>query len=166
MARQDAPVWFGWLPSFVGQAAVPDRNGRCVGSGECTLAARQSPARQTGHSGQNQATRIALELDLDPMTVIAELRADDEKNEKQREFWRNFLTRAASAVGLLVVLHCGSLSSNAAANMLNANGKSNRAYAIGLVADIIANYAQQATACIGRLSRWLSTRFFRVATAG
>lgn len=59
-------------------------------------------------------TRLALALDLDPLTVIAEVSAENEKSEQKREFWRNFLTRAASAVGLLVALHCGFPSSSEA----------------------------------------------------
>lgn len=35
-------------------------------------------------------TRIAIELGIDPMTLIAELHAATEKNEKKRTFWRDF----------------------------------------------------------------------------
>lgn len=98
------------------------------------------------NADEYMATRIALALDLDPMTVIAELRADDEKNAKQKEFWRNFLTRAASVVALLTALHFGNPSSDAAENMLNENGRDDEGYDVGILQNVITNYANLAKA--------------------
>lgn len=118
------------------------------------------------NADEYMATRIALALDLDPMTVIAELRADDEKNEKQKEFWRNFLTRAASAVGLLVALHFSQPSSNAAENMLNANGRDDTRYDVGILCyDVITNYANSVKACWQGLIRLWRTCVLRVPRA-
>ena len=40
------------------------------------------------------ATRIAIALNIDPMTVIADLEAQREKNPKKAEFWRSFPSRS------------------------------------------------------------------------
>jgi uncharacterized protein YueI len=40
------------------------------------------------------ATKIAITLNIDPMTIIADIEAQREKNPKKREFWRSFLSRA------------------------------------------------------------------------
>ena len=40
------------------------------------------------------ATKIAIALNIDPMTVIADLEAQREKNPKKAEFWRSFPSRA------------------------------------------------------------------------
>lgn len=40
-------------------------------------------------------TRVALILQMEPMNVLAEIRAETEKNPQKRRFWVNFLTRAA-----------------------------------------------------------------------
>lgn len=44
--------------------------------------------------------RMALILNKDPAEIIAEIEADTEKNEKRREFWKNFLQRAKQAARL------------------------------------------------------------------
>lgn len=50
------------------------------------------------------ATKIAIALDLDPITVIAEVEAQTEKDEKRREFWRSFLRRAAMVAAVMCTL--------------------------------------------------------------
>ena len=47
------------------------------------------------------AFRIAITLKLDPAQVVADLAEQREKNEKRREFWRSFLSRAAYGVAAL-----------------------------------------------------------------
>lgn len=67
-------------------------------------------------------TKLALALERDPIQTIAEVRAENEKDEKKREFWRNFLTRAASLIALLAVLHCGFPSISEAGEVLAKSG--------------------------------------------
>jgi transcriptional regulator with XRE-family HTH domain len=40
------------------------------------------------------ATRIAVTLDIDPITVIADIEAQQEKDPEKRKFWRDFHWRA------------------------------------------------------------------------
>jgi hypothetical protein len=40
------------------------------------------------------ATKIAIALNIDPMTVIADLEAQREKNPSRADFWRSFPSRA------------------------------------------------------------------------
>jgi hypothetical protein len=40
------------------------------------------------------ATKIAITLNIDPMTVIADIEAQRAKDPKKAEFWRSFLSRA------------------------------------------------------------------------
>lgn len=40
------------------------------------------------------ATKIAIALNIDPMTIIADIETQKEKNPKKAEFWRSFLLRA------------------------------------------------------------------------
>ncbi|MCK9283977.1 MAG: hypothetical protein M0P39_06805 [Rhodocyclaceae bacterium] len=40
-------------------------------------------------------TWVAITLDLDPATVIADIESQHEKNPQRAEFWRSFLARAA-----------------------------------------------------------------------
>lgn len=61
-------------------------------------------------------TRLALCLELNPMDVLAEVRSETEKNEKKREFWRNFRTRAAMQCALVVGLSFGLPQSSEAGN--------------------------------------------------
>lgn len=49
------------------------------------------------------AFKIAIALELDPAQVVADLEEQREKNEKRRDFWRSFLSRAPM---LLAVLAC------------------------------------------------------------
>lgn len=53
------------------------------------------------------AFRLAITLNQDPATVLADLEAQREKNPKRAAFWRSFLKRAA-----LVVLIACTLASN------------------------------------------------------
>ena len=52
-------------------------------------------------------TRVALMLQMEPIHLLAEIRATDEKNATKREFWSNFLRRAAVVFGFLVVQALG-----------------------------------------------------------
>lgn len=48
------------------------------------------------------ATKLAITLQIDPAQVIADLEYQNEKDEKKREFWKGFLSRAA----ITAVLAC------------------------------------------------------------
>ena len=48
------------------------------------------------------AFKVAITLNLDPATVLADLESQREKNPKRLEFWRSFLSRAA----MVAVLAC------------------------------------------------------------
>lgn len=62
--------------------------------------------------------RMALVLGRDPAEVIAEVKAETEKNEKRRAFWRDFLQRAkqAAKLGTLALLFTASLLGGAASD--------------------------------------------------
>jgi hypothetical protein len=47
--------------------------------------------------GSYELTRIAITLNRDPISLIAEYEAATEKNATKREFWESFLKRAAKA---------------------------------------------------------------------
>lgn len=47
------------------------------------------------------AFKIAIALELDPAQVIADLEEQREKNEKRRDFWRSFLSRAPMLIAVL-----------------------------------------------------------------
>lgn len=47
------------------------------------------------------AFKIAITLQLDPAQVIADLEEQREKNEKRRDFWRSFLSRASMGIAAL-----------------------------------------------------------------
>lgn len=55
------------------------------------------------HPDPYALTKIALTLDLDPIALIAEFEAQTEKNPARKGFWINFLRRAGSGVGVLVL---------------------------------------------------------------
>lgn len=64
------------------------------------------------------AFRIAVTLKLDPAQVVADLAEQREKNEKRREFWRSFLSRAAygvAAIGCTLALILSATFGSAAA---------------------------------------------------
>lgn len=50
------------------------------------------------------AFRIAITLELDPATVVADLESQREKNAKRREFWAGFTRRAAVVAALVCTL--------------------------------------------------------------
>jgi len=76
-------------------------------------------------------TRVALMLHMEPIHLIAEIRAEDEKNATKKEFWRNFLRHAAVVTGFLVVQALGFPSTSEAAASTASTGRY----------DISANYA-------------------------
>ena len=57
-------------------------------------------------------TRVALMLQIEPIHLLAEIRAEDEKNVTKREFWRNFLRHAAVVTISAGALLLGSASVN------------------------------------------------------
>lgn len=60
---------------------------------------------------------IAITLELDPATVLAEIESQQQKG-KQGEFWQSFLSRARRALGLLALtlalLHSAGIGSGQA----------------------------------------------------
>lgn len=50
------------------------------------------------------AFRIAITLERDPAQVWAEIEVQQEKNEKRRDFWRSFLSRAATVAAVACTL--------------------------------------------------------------
>lgn len=50
------------------------------------------------------AFKIAITLELDPATVVADLESQREKNAKRREFWTGFTRRAAVVAALVCTL--------------------------------------------------------------
>jgi plasmid maintenance system antidote protein VapI len=50
------------------------------------------------------AFRIAITLEQDPAAVYAEIKAQDEKDVRKREFWAGFLRRAAVVAALACTL--------------------------------------------------------------
>ena len=50
------------------------------------------------------AMKIAITLELDPASVIADIESQREKNEKRRAFWTGFLQRAAVVAALACTL--------------------------------------------------------------
>lgn len=93
------------------------------------------------------ATRIALELGIEPIHLIAELRAEDEKNETKREFWRSFLTRAALVIASATALTFG-LPSSSEAGAPQGNFRAQGP-------DITANYAQRRRQGRKHWQRWI-----------
>ena len=51
-------------------------------------------------------TRLALELGMDPLALIAEVRAETEPNKEKRAFWRDFFRRVGRRA-LILPLICG-----------------------------------------------------------
>ncbi len=50
------------------------------------------------------AFKLAITLELDPATVVADLESQREKNMKRREFWTGFIRRAAVVAALACTL--------------------------------------------------------------
>jgi len=49
-------------------------------------------------------TRIAIELGLDPLTLIAEVEKETERNPVRRDFWRDFFLAAVRKNAMLVAI--------------------------------------------------------------
>ncbi|OFZ92317.1 MAG: hypothetical protein A3F74_15975 [Betaproteobacteria bacterium RIFCSPLOWO2_12_FULL_62_58] len=63
--------------------------------------------RKGHHTPDDYAlTRIALELSLDPLALIAEVRAETEPDKEKRAFWRDFFRRVGHRA-LIAPLICG-----------------------------------------------------------
>lgn len=50
------------------------------------------------------AFRLAITLEMDPATVVADLESQREKNAKRRDFWTGFIRRAAAVAALACTL--------------------------------------------------------------
>jgi len=87
--------------------------------------------RNLKHADEYMGTRMALALGIEPIHLLAEIRAEAEKNPKKREFWSNFLRHAAVVTGFLVVQTLGFPSTSEAAASTASTGRY----------DISANYA-------------------------
>lgn len=77
------------------------------------------------HPDDYALTRLALELGIDPLTLIAEVRAETDKGER-RKFWRDFFRRVRPRALILplicgVFLLAGSGNGTSYANPLNIN---------------------------------------------
>lgn len=68
------------------------------------------PRHSTGYRNGSRAIplattfAIAITLELDPATVVADLEAQREKNPKRRDFWAGFIRRAAVVAALVCTL--------------------------------------------------------------
>jgi len=113
------------------------------------------------HAEEYIGTRLALALGVEPIHLLAEVRAEAEKNEKKRNFWLSFLTHAAVVFVCLVVLIAGSGYPSEA----NASTASTTAKCDG----VLPNYKLCAALArpLAALGRWLcaifGTSIFRVA---
>ena len=72
------------------------------------------------------AFKIAITLELDPARVIADLEEQHEKNEKRRDFWRSFLSRAVSTTTVILVTLALSLSGISGNEAARLGGKTRR----------------------------------------
>lgn len=72
------------------------------------------------------AYRIAITLNLDPATVVADLEEQREKNEKRRGFWRSFLSRAACMIAAICCTLAFQLSAISASAPALLGGKNRR----------------------------------------
>ena len=57
----------------------------------------------TRHPDPYALVKIALLLDLDPLTLIAEAEAQTEKNPVRKGFWQNFVRRVGSLAAVAVL---------------------------------------------------------------
>ncbi len=64
------------------------------------------------------ATKIAITINIDPMSVIADVEAQSEKKPKKAEFWRSFLLRA----GMGAVTACTPVSGSSGSSLKGAGG--------------------------------------------
>jgi len=105
------------------------------------------------HGDEYICTRIALALGKEPIHVMAEIRAEAEKNKSKREFWLNFLSHAAVVIVLVTGLVLGFPSTSEADASTASYARSDRT-------DITANYARFRRWLTGMVSRLLSTPVF------
>lgn len=52
-------------------------------------------------------TRLALEMKVDPLALVAQVEADNAKNAEQRRFWKDFFQRARRSGLIVLALICG-----------------------------------------------------------
>jgi hypothetical protein len=70
------------------------------------------------------AFRLAITLELDPATVVADLESQREKNAKRRDFWTGFISRAAMVIGALACTLALSFSGGAGSALERPGGLS------------------------------------------
>jgi len=93
-------------------------------------------------------TRVALTLQMEPIHLLAEIRAEDEKNPTKRGFWINFLRHAAVVIVSVGALVLGSASTSEAVASTASFGRY----------DINGNYARLRS-WLNRLSRLIASIF-------
>jgi len=73
---------------------------------------RVLPAMRRGERNipLDMAFKLAITLELDPATVVADLESQREKDEKRRGFWTSFISHARTAAVLLVCMLAWSFS--------------------------------------------------------
>lgn len=74
------------------------------------------------------AFKIAIALELDPAHVVADLEEQREKNEKRRDFWRSFLSRATMLIAVIVCTLALNFSATSGSVRDTLFGKNNRRY--------------------------------------
>lgn len=104
------------------------------------------------HADEYIATKIGLTLGVEPLHIMAEVRAETEKNQIKRNFWLNFLRHAAVVFGLAVGLLSGSANYNEANASTASAGRSGSE-------DITPNYALFAKQLQQRIHRELFCTF-------
>ena len=81
------------------------------------------------HADLYIGTKLALELGIEPIHLLAEVREEVEKNEKKRQFWASFRTHAAVVLVCLVVPVLGfGYHNEANASTASTTGKSEGLY--------------------------------------
>lgn len=74
----------------------------------------------------NIAFKLAIALQLDPAQVVADLEEQREKNEKRRDFWRSFLSRAPMLIAVLactLALSFSAISGSAPRALFGSNNR-------------------------------------------
>lgn len=59
-------------------------------------------------------TKMALLLNVEPIEIIAEYEADNEKNEDKKEFWQSFRSHIGKAAVIMLAIGCTLSSPNEA----------------------------------------------------
>ena len=72
------------------------------------------------------AFKLAIALQLDPAQVVADLEEQREKNEKRRDFWRSFLSRAPMLIAVLACTLALSFSATYGSAQSALFGRNNR----------------------------------------